>query len=378
MDNAVLPGQRVGILGGGQLGRMLALVARRMGYRVAVLSSSADSPAGQVADYEVVASYNDAEAARRFARDVDVVTLEFENIAAEVLEAAESVAPVRPGVRALHTTQSRLREKHFLQAHGFPLAPFAAIQREDDLTAALDLVGSPAVLKTAGFGYDGKGQAKVASLEGARAAYAALGGQAAVLERFVAFEREVSVVAARGLDGGFAHYGAIDNLHDRHILDLSSAPSELSPGLQREAAELTRAIGETLDLIGSYCVEFFVADGRLLVNEIAPRPHNSGHLTLEASAVSQFEQQLRAVCGLPLGKTQPVRPAAMANLLGELWQRGEPRWAAALKRPGVVLHLYGKREARPGRKMGHLTALGESPAAAREAVRAARAALEAG
>jgi 5-(carboxyamino)imidazole ribonucleotide synthase len=367
----------VGILGGGQLGRMLALAARRMGYRVRVFASSADSPAGQVADQEVVASYDDAEAARRFARDVDVVTLEFENVAAEVLEAAESVAPVRPGVRALHTTQSRLREKRFLQTHGFPVAPFAEIHREDDLAAALDLVGIPAVFKTAGFGYDGKGQAKVASLKEARAAYAALGGQAAVLERFIAFEREVSVVAARGLDGAFAHYGAIDNVHDRHILDLSSAPSEVIPGLQRRGVELTREIGEALEIVGSYCVEFFVVERELLVNEIAPRPHNSGHLTLEASAVSQFEQQLRAVCGLPLGETQPVRPAAMANLLGDVWQRGEPRWARVLERPGVALHLYGKHEARPGRKMGHLTALGESPAAAREAVWAARAALEA-
>jgi 5-(carboxyamino)imidazole ribonucleotide synthase len=376
MADAILPGRTVGILGGGQLGRMLALAARRMGYRVRVFASEADSPAGQVADQEVVASYGDAEAARRFAREVDVVTLEFENIAAEVLEAAESVAPVRPGVRPLYTAQSRLREKRFLQARGFPLAPFAEIDAATDLAAALQAVGVPAVLKTAGFGYDGKGQAKVASLAEARAAYAALGGEAAVLERFIALEREVSVVAARGLHGAFAHYGPIDNVHARHILDLSSAPSELPPGLQREAVELTREIGEALEMIGTYCVEFFVVGDRLLVNEIAPRPHNSGHLTLEASAVSQFEQQLRAVCGLPLGETEPMRPAAMANLLGELWQGGEPRWMEALKRPGVALHLYGKREARAGRKMGHLTAVAATPQGARAVVTEARAALK--
>jgi 5-(carboxyamino)imidazole ribonucleotide synthase len=272
----------------------------------------------------------------------------------------------------LHTTQQRLREKTFLAKHAFPVTPFRTVRTEQELRTAARELGLPAVLKTASFGYDGKGQAKLATPADLDAAAARLGGREHVYEAFVDFEREVSVVAARGLDGSFAHWGVIDNTHRNHILDLSVAPADVTPAVEREAEEIARGILEQLGVVGVLCVEFFLTKvGKLLVNELAPRPHNSGHLTIDAAVTSQFEQQLRAVCGLPLGSTRIHTPAAMANLLGDLWAEGEPDWAAALAVPGVKLHLYGKAEARPGRKMGHLTALGDTPEAA------ARAALEA-
>ena len=359
MRDPILPGATVGILGGGQLGRMLALAARHMGYRVHSFSPGKDSPAGQVADREWAAPYEDLDAARSFAREVDVVTLEFENIPASVVEAIEEFAPVRPGETALHTTQHRLREKTFLRGAGFPTVPFRAVRSREELDDALGEIGTPAVLKTAGFGYDGKGQTRISAPGEAGAAWDALAGDEAVLEAWMDFEREVSVVAARGLDGAFADYGVVENAHRNHILDLTVAPAQgLPPEAAREAVEITRGVFEELGLVGTACVEFFVThDGKMLVNEVAPRPHNSGHWTIDAAATSQFEQQLRAVCGLPLGSTEPLRPAAMANLLGDLWEGGEPDWAAVCAHPGVSLHLYGKAEARPGRKMGHLTAV---------------------
>ena len=368
----ILPGATVGILGSGQLGRMLALVAKRMDYRVHVLSPGSDTPAGGVADVERNAAYSDLDAVRAFARDVNVVTLEFENIPAAALEAASEHAPVRPGIGALYTAQNRLREKTFLSQTGFPVAPFRAVRDADDLGAALRDLGTPAVLKTAGFGYDGKGQATVTTVEEAQGAFAALGGGEAVLEAFVPFERELSVVAARGLDGEFAHYGVIENRHEKHILDVSITPPDVSKEVEEEAVEIARGVLGALDVIGVMCVEFFLTGEGLLINELAPRPHNSGHLTLEAFATSQFENQLRAVCGLPLGATSPLRPAAMANLLGELWDEGVPNWVGALELPEVYLHLYGKGEARRGRKMGHLTALADTPKEAVRRVREAR------
>ncbi|HEX7021213.1 MAG TPA: 5-(carboxyamino)imidazole ribonucleotide synthase [Trueperaceae bacterium] len=372
MTEPILPGSTLGILGGGQLGRMLAAEARRMGYRVHVFSPSPDSPAGQLADREVSAPYQDERAVADFAAGVDVVTLEFENIPVAALEAAGTRAPVRPGMRALYTAQHRLREKTFLAGHGFPVAPFAAVRSAADLAPALAELGAPAVLKTAGFGYDGKGQAKVASLPEAEAALAALGGQEAVLEAFVPFERELSVVAARAADGTFVPFDVIENHHAHHILDLSVAPADVPAAVRADALEIARGILETLEVVGVLCVEFFLLPGgQLRVNELAPRPHNSGHLSIEACPTSQFGQQLRAVCGLPLGAADYLRPAAMANLLGDLWQDGVPRWARALELPGVTLHLYGKAEARPGRKMGHLTAnAGTHEEAARLVLRA--------
>jgi 5-(carboxyamino)imidazole ribonucleotide synthase len=375
----IRPGAAVGVLGSGQLGRMFAIAARRMGYRVHVLSPESDTPTGQVADVEVTASYDDLDAVRRFASQVAAVTFEFENVPAATAAAAAEKAPVRPDGQVLHVCQERLREKTFLAGAGLPVPPFAAVRAVEDLAAALPRVGTPAVLKTAAFGYDGKGQARVESLAEAEAAFAHDGGQPCILESFVDFDREVSVVAARGHDGAFAHWGVIDNTHRNHILDVSVAPAPVPPVVEKAALEIARAVLDSLQVVGVLCVEMFLTrTGDLLVNELAPRPHNSGHLTVDASVTSQFEQQLRAVCGLPLGSTELVRSAAMANLLGDLWASGEPDWAAACASPNVKLHLYGKAEARPGRKMGHLTALGSTPEEARGAVLAARAALAPG
>ena len=368
----VLPGATLGVLGSGQLGRMFALAARRLGYRVHVFSPEADTPAGQVCDREIQAPYDDLDAVRGFARGVSVVTFEFENVPAATAAAAAECAPVRPAGHVLHTTQQRLREKSFLAGAGLPVTPFAAVESESDLDAGLARVGLPAVLKRAAFGYDGKGQQRVDSPGEARAAWARLGPGACVLEAFVDFERELSVVAARGRDGDVRAFPLAENVHSRHVLDVTVAPAMVPARVAAEACDIARAALERLDVVGVLCVELFLdARGRLLVNELAPRPHNSGHFTIEACATSQFEQQVRAVCGLPLGSTQ-ARPAAMANLLGDLWERGEPDWAAALAVPGVNLHLYGKVEARPGRKMGHITALGATTDDARRLVLAAR------
>ena len=377
MTNPILPGATLGILGSGQLGRMFTLAAKSLGYRVQTLSPDADSPTGQIADKEWVAAYTDLDAVRDFARSVDVVTFEFENVPAETAAAAAEFAPVRPGGAVLHLAQNRKREKEFLARHGFPCAPFRLVTSLSELEAALTEIGTPSILKTAGFGYDGKGQVRLRNASDAAAAWAEIGGSECVLEGFVQFEREVSVVAARGLDGRFAHYGVIENAHINGILEVSVCPAPaVSAQTAAQAAEITRAICEALDVVGVLCVEFFVtADGGLIVNEMAPRPHNSGHLTIEAHATSQFEQQVRAVCGLPLGSTEIKRPGAMANLLGDVWVSGTPNWAVALALPSVSLHLYGKAEARPGRKMGHLTALAETPQEAVELVRAARTAL---
>jgi len=372
----ILPGAAVGVLGSGQLGRMFAIAARQMGYRVHTLSPDTDTPTGQVADVEVTAPYEDLDAVRKFARDVRVVTFEFENVPAATAAAAAELSPVRPAGAVLHTTQNRLREKTFLSKHGFPVTPFKPVRTADDLDGAVRELGLPGVLKTAAFGYDGKGQRKLASPADVAAARAALGGAEWVYEAFVDFEREVSVVAARGLGGGFAHWGVIANDHRNHILDLSITPAGVGPRVEREAVDVARGILEQLGVVGVLCVEFFLTKpGRLLVNELAPRPHNSGHLTIDASVTSQFEQQLRAVCGLPLGSTEIRRPAAMAQLLGDLWAGGEPDWPAALALPDVKLHLYGKAEPRRGRKMGHLTALADTAEEATRLALAARAAL---
>jgi 5-(carboxyamino)imidazole ribonucleotide synthase len=347
-----------------------------MGYRVHCFSPDENSPTGQVADRVTRAAYDDLDAVRAFAGLVDVVTFEFENIPAAAAERAALVAPVRPSGSVLSTTQHRLREKTFLAGAGFPVVPFRPIGSLGELNGALAELKLPAVLKTAGWGYDGKGQVKISSLDGAAAAWQKLATGQAVLEAFVDFESELSVVAARGTDGQLADYGAIANMHVNHILDVSSAPAAVPDHVAREAVEIARAVLETLDVIGVLCVEFFLtADGRLLINELAPRPHNSGHLTIDAALTSQFEQQLRAICGLTLGSTERVRPAAMANLLGDLWQGGTPNWAAACRYPNVKLHLYGKDDPRPGRKMGHLTTLAPTAAEAIDTVLAARRAL---
>jgi 5-(carboxyamino)imidazole ribonucleotide synthase len=367
------PGSTVGVLGGGQLGRMFAMAARRLGYRVHTLSPEHDTPTGQIADVEINAPYDDLDAVRRFAQAVDVVTFEFENVSAEAAAAAEAHAVVRPNGHALFIAQHRLREKSFVAERGLPVTPFAPVRSAEDLASALGTVGTPAILKTAAFGYDGKGQVAIRQAGDALGAWESLGRQESILEAFIDLEREISVIGARGVDGSWSHFGPIDNAHRHHILDVSVAPSTVAAPIGARAVEVTRAVMEALDFVGLLCVEFFVAnDGRLLVNELAPRPHNSGHLTFDACRTSQFEQQLRAVCGLPLGSPELLQPAAMANLLGDLWANGEPRWAAALRIPEVKLHLYGKTSARPGRKMGHITALAAKPEDARAIVVKAR------
>jgi 5-(carboxyamino)imidazole ribonucleotide synthase len=374
----LLPGSVIGVLGSGQLGRMLGLAARRLGYRLLTYSPDADSPTGQIADGEVVGQYDDLDALRAFAARTDVVTFEFENVPSASVAAIAERTLVRPAGAVLHTTQHRGREKGFLTRAGIPVAPHALVDTLDDLTAAIGRLGCPSILKTASFGYDGKGQVRIDAPGDAPAAWERIGRQPAVLEACIDFDLELSVVAARGADGAIADYGAIENAHARHILDVSLAPARVSPAVARDAAAIAHATLEALDVVGVLCVEMFLTrDGRVLVNELAPRTHNSGHLTIEACATSQFEQQVRAICGLPLGSTAMVRPAAMANLLGDLWADGEPRWTDALARPGVGLHLYGKRDAKPGRKMGHLTALGDTAEAAAATVRDARAALTA-
>jgi 5-(carboxyamino)imidazole ribonucleotide synthase len=372
----VLPGAAVGVLGSGQLGRMFAIAARRMGYRVHTFSPDADTPTGQVADLEVIAPYDDLDAVRRFAAGVSVVTFEFENVPAPTAQAAAEHAPVRPRGEVLHTTQHRIREKTFLTKAGLPLTPFRTVTTSDELTRAVADLGCPSILKTADFGYDGKGQVRVTAPDQAEAAWASIGHVPAVLEAFIAFDCEVSVVAARGENGDYADWGVIENQHHHHILDLSVAPASVTDAVARQAREIARAVLAKLEVVGVLCVEFFVQPGgRLLINELAPRPHNSGHLTFDASVTSQFEQQLRAVCGLPLGSTELLRPAAMANLLGDVWSGHEPNWLAALAHPGVKLHLYGKLSPRPGRKMGHLTALASDASAALNLAVAARNAL---
>lgn len=371
----ILPGATVGVLGSGQLGRMFAIAARRMGYRVHTYSPETDTPTGQISDEEVCAPYDDLDRVRDFARRVQVVTFEFENVPAATAAAASECVPVRPAGSVLHTTQHRLREKTFLAAAGIPVTPFRVISNLHGLNAALRELGFPSILKTAGFGYDGKGQFRINSMDQAEMAWKAIGQQEAVLEAFVPFDKEVSVVAARGVDGSFVHYGVIENDHRRHILDLSVAPARIPAALAKQAEELARTILQKLDVVGVLCVELFLANGQLLVNELAPRPHNSGHLTFDACVTSQFEQQLRAACGLPLGSTELLRPAAMANLLGDLWGDGEPDWAAAAAHPNVKIHLYGKLDARPRRKMGHLTALADTAEEALLAVERAREAL---
>ena len=375
----ILPGATLGVLGSGQLGRMFAMAARRLGYRVHVLSPDTDTPTGQVADVEVAASYDDLDAIRAFARRVSVVTFEFENVPAATAEAAAALVPVRPNGMVLHIAQQRAREKGFLADRGFPVTPFVRVTGDEELERALPITGLPAVLKTASFGYDGKGQAKVTNAAAAREAWRRMGRPEAIVERFIPFEREVSVVAARGVSGWTTTYGVIENTHANHILDVSVWPAAIPPEVERRASEIARGVLEALDVIGVLCVEFFLtADGELLINELAPRPHNSGHLTIDAAVTSQFEQQVRAICGLPPGSVERLRPAAMANLLGDLWSGGEPDWAAACLLPNVKLHLYGKAEARPGRKMGHLTALAETPEKARELALKARQVLAVG
>ena len=346
MSKPILPGATLGVLGSGQLGRMFAIAARRLGYRVHVLSPDNDNtPTGQVADLEVRADYLDLDRVTEFAQQVSVVTFEFENVPAETTAACERFCPVRPAGTVLYTSQNRLREKTFLRDAGLPVTPFVAVRSVEELTAALAQQGLPAVLKTADWGYDGKGQVVIRSMAEASDAWSRLSVPQAILESFIDFDSELSVVAARSIDGNFVSYGPIGNLHSHHILDVSVCPAHVPAHIADESIEITRAVLKKLNVVGVLCVEFFLTrTGQLLINETAPRPHNSGHLTIDAHVTCQFEQQVRAICGLPLGSSELRSPAAMANLLGDVWEAGPPNWPAAMQHPNLKLHLYGKQE----------------------------------
>jgi 5-(carboxyamino)imidazole ribonucleotide synthase len=358
----ILPGATVGVLGGGQLGRMFALQARTMGYSVVVLDPDPASPAGAVADRHIQAPYDDQRALAELSASCAAITTEFENVPATALEFLAKSSLVRPPVEAVATAQDRIAEKSFLQSHGIPTARFHAVRDPRELKAALTKLHLPALLKTSRLGYDGKGQELVESEEDALRAFQRFKGVPCVLEERVALECELSVVLARGADGDVAPFPVAENRHRDGILETSVVPARIPDAMAREARELATGLAEEMEYVGVMGVELFVAHGgRLLVNEMAPRPHNSGHYTLDACSTDQFEQQLRALCGLPLAQPWLLSPVAMINLLGDLWTDGEPRWEEALRRPGVRLHLYGKAEARPGRKMGHLNCLATDP-----------------
>ena len=370
------PGSRIGIIGGGQLGRMIAIAAAHMGYSVTVLDSDPNCPAAQVADDHIASPYEDRDAARELGNRSDVVTYEFENVDAGAADAAAELAPVCPSSQVLRTSQDRILEKSTLAAAGFPVTPYRRVGGSDELRAAIGTVGLPAVLKTARMGYDGKGQAVIESAAGADDAFERLSGSGElILEQFVPFEKELSVICARDARGNTRPFPCAENVHVNGILDVTIAPARVSDSVAASAAELAAEIATHLDLVGLLAVEMFLTkDGRLLVNELAPRPHNSGHHTIEACRTSQYEQLVRALCGLPLGDTSMPQPAAMANLLGEVWLEsgGKPDFGGALSLSGVALHVYGKGEARPGRKMGHLTAVADHVEQARSQVLTAR------
>ena len=369
------PGSTLGMLGGGQLGRMFAMAARRFGYRVQVFGDPQDSPAGQVCDRAWGAAFDDLDQLKQFSNRVDVVSYEQENIPVATVEFLEQFVPVRPGVKLLQASQHRILEKSTLQSIGIATADFAAVHSLVDLTDGIAAFNGKGILKTATLGYDGKGQIRLSESSDLREAWEFLNVTEAILEREVDFSHEISIVAARFIDGTVTCFHPSVNHHVNHILDVSISPSELiSPRIAAEAAEIAHSILEHFDVIGVLCVEFFVtADGKLLVNEIAPRPHNSGHLTIDACGCCQFEQQVRAICGMPSGNVHQPRPAAMVNLLGDHLIRADAeRWRNVFARADVRIHMYGKAEARTGRKMGHLTVMADTPEAAEQMAISAR------
>lgn len=352
----ILPGKTIGVLGGGQLGRMLAQAATRLGYRVHVYEPAANCPAGAISHKEVNAPYEDTAALTAFAKECDVVTYEFENVPATPLQAIESVTMLRPHWGVLETTQNRSREKRWLRDNQFPHAKFSEVAAGGDVAAGLRGVGLPCVVKTADFGYDGKGQLQVMTEADIPAVVKKFADQAVVIEQFIDFACEVSAIVARSPNAAVRVFPVAENIHANHILDFSIVPARVAPAVAAAAEKLARLIAEKINLVGVMGVELFVTkSGEVLVNELAPRTHNSGHWTLDACMTSQFEQQVRAICGLPLGAVTQLSPVVMVNILGDAWANGEPRWDTLLAQPNVRLHLYGKAEARPGRKMGHFT-----------------------
>jgi 5-(carboxyamino)imidazole ribonucleotide synthase len=356
----ILPGATIGILGSGQLGRMSAMAAKSMGYAVVIYDEVKDGPASSCADLTIVAPFDDHDALARFAMNTDVVTVEFENIPVEALEYLETRVPVRPSSSVVRICQDRVLEKEFLRNNGFPVAPFRVITSAAELATGIAELNAPSILKTAALGYDGKGQISLSPGDNSEVIWAMLGSPRAVLEQRISFDSEASVICARSADGETSCFPVQANIHRNGILDVTLAPAPLDETVAAKAREIATAITEKLGAIGLITVELFVLpDGSLMVNELAPRPHNSGHHTLETSMTSQFTQHVRAVCGLPLGPVELRSPGVMINLLGDLWSGGEPDWELLLRESGLFLHLYGKKGAKPGRKMGHATLLGE-------------------
>jgi 5-(carboxyamino)imidazole ribonucleotide synthase len=373
----ILPPATLGMLGGGQLGRFFVIAAHEMGYRVVVLDPDAQSPAGRIADQHLVATYDDEDALNRMAESCSAVTTEFENVPADSLAYLSKFVPVRPGAEAVRTSQNRSAEKGFLRQYGFPHAPYADIRSEADIDSA-NAGLFPGILKVARFGYDGKGQVRVADRDAARIAFGHLKQEPCVLEQMLPLDYEVSVVLARDASGTVKCFPTVENSHHHGILDVSIAPARTSGCLAGNAEEIAEGIAQKMGYVGTLAVEFFVVRGQLVVNEMAPRPHNSGHYTLDACVTNQFEQQVRAMTGLPLGESRAHSAAVMVNLLGDLWFRKdphhshEPDWAQLLTVPNLKLHLYGKHHARPGRKMGHFTVIGKDEQQVRDSALAAR------
>jgi len=362
--NVILPPAMLGMLGGGQLGRFFVIAAHEMGYRVTVLDPDKNSPAGKIADVHLCAKYDDAEALKQMAATCQAVTTEFENVPAATLEILATSMAVRPSAHSVSIAQHRVSEKNFLKNAGLPVAPFAVIDSEADIPADNSEI-YPAILKVARFGYDGKGQARVANANEAKQAFANFGQEECVLEKMLKLDYEVSVVLARDANGQVATFPTAENSHLNGILDVSIAPARGSDAVNHQAQKLAINVAEKLDYTGVLGVEFFVCEGELLVNEIAPRPHNSGHYTIDACVTNQFEQQVRVMTGLPLGSSRQHSPAVMVNLLGDVWpqtqgKQQEPEWQLAFDYAQLKMHLYGKHEARPGRKMGHFTVIGNS------------------
>ncbi|MEE2931977.1 MAG: 5-(carboxyamino)imidazole ribonucleotide synthase [Pseudomonadota bacterium] len=355
-DNIAMikPGSVIGILGGGQLGRMISIAAARLGYRCHIFSDVADSPAGQVSDTVTVASYSNFETLEFFADSVDVVTMEFENIPEEPVSYLDQRTLVRPSPKVLSVAQDRLVEKNFMNSIGVETTPYVAIQTLSDLVDGVSKLGLPSVLKTTRFGYDGKGQSRLRDTSDIGGAFTKLREQQGILEQWVPFTLEISVIVARSSDGEIISYGPVENRHVNHILDTTIVPARISQGVASKAEKIARKVAEKLNLVGLLAVEMFVtSDGKVLVNEIAPRPHNSGHWTIDACKVCQFQQLIRAICGLPLGSPERLFDAEMKNLIGD----DVNHWADSIINPDARLHLYGKSEIRSGRKMGHVTQL---------------------
>lgn len=364
----IMSGATLGVLGGDQLGRMFAVAAQRLGYRVIVLDPDPEAPAAAVASEHIYADYLDQSALERLGRSCAAITVEYDSVPVAALETLAGMTRVRPAPDTVAIGHDRILEKRFLAANNAPVARHAEIGTAADVESAFERVGAPAILKRARFGYEGSGQAPVATVEAARAAFdafAAFGAVPAVLEARVAFETEISVVLVRGADGKIAVYPPVENQHRNGVLYRSIVPARIPAAVAQRATELAERLATQLNYLGVLTVEFFVQrNGGLLVNRLAPRPHTSGHFTLDACATSQFEQQVRALCGMPLGSTELLQPAVMVNLLGEHWQGGAPDWPGLLRVPGARLHLYGKRPTRAQRKMGHITCVASTPDAA--------------